>query len=134
MREMCTRCLRPKATERDYEDIPEGEGEHLCWGEWSKSQCHDEATSLTDRLRLELLRMDKDHTYLRHDVPMSFAEFNCIAAEMRKLRELIDQREDLPSVCRACADAGREPPRLEWNGKALACPTCGADGMADDPA
>ncbi len=132
MREICKDCLRPKATDQDYEDIPEGEGEHLCWGEWTELQCRDEAAWLADKQRLELLRMDKDHTYLCHDVPMSFAEFNQIAAEIRKLRGLIDHRDQLPAVCWVCVDPGKDGPLLQWNGETLVCPVCGADGLADE--
>lgn len=38
-REICQECFRPKATEQDYEDIPEGEGGHLCWKAWDEDEC-----------------------------------------------------------------------------------------------
>lgn len=28
----CDSCHKPPATDADWRDIPEGEGEHLCWG------------------------------------------------------------------------------------------------------
>ena len=31
-REACPKCAKPMATEIDWRDIPEGEGEWLCWG------------------------------------------------------------------------------------------------------
>lgn len=53
----CYRCGRPEATEADYEFIPEGEGEHLCWG---GDQCNATDAETIARLRAEregLLRL-----------------------------------------------------------------------------
>lgn len=33
MTNLCPHCFRPQATEEDWEIIPEGQGEHLCWSE-----------------------------------------------------------------------------------------------------
>ena len=38
----CKICDRVKATENQYLSIPEDEGEHLCWGDWSETQCRSE--------------------------------------------------------------------------------------------
>ena len=38
----CKICDRVKATEDQYLSIPEDEGEHLCWGDWSEAQCRSE--------------------------------------------------------------------------------------------
>jgi hypothetical protein len=38
----CKICDRVKATEDQHLSIPEDEGEHLCWGDWSETQCHSE--------------------------------------------------------------------------------------------
>lgn len=49
----CDRCGKPKATDEDYETIPEGEGDHLCWGAyggWS-SQCSMTDGEVVERLR-----------------------------------------------------------------------------------
>lgn len=35
----CPVCDRVTATDEDHERIAPGEGEHLCWREWSPSQC-----------------------------------------------------------------------------------------------
>lgn len=32
-RAACKRCDRPRATDADWRDIPEGEGADLCWGD-----------------------------------------------------------------------------------------------------
>ena len=32
MTDRCPTCDRPKASPQDWENVPEGEGEHLCWG------------------------------------------------------------------------------------------------------
>ncbi len=37
-RERCPRCDRPVATQDDYDTIPEGGGEHLCWWDYG-GQC-----------------------------------------------------------------------------------------------
>jgi hypothetical protein len=39
----CRVCDRVKATQEQFDTIPQGEGEHLCWGEWSQQQCQQEA-------------------------------------------------------------------------------------------
>jgi len=39
MTTICDECGRPRATQEDYDTIPEGEGEGLCWGEWAPEQC-----------------------------------------------------------------------------------------------
>lgn len=31
MTDRCHRCDRPIATQKDWDTIPEGDGEHLCW-------------------------------------------------------------------------------------------------------
>lgn len=36
--ELCPRCDKQKATQRDYDHIPEGEGDHLCWAPFG-SEC-----------------------------------------------------------------------------------------------
>lgn len=38
----CVTCDKVVATPEDYKNIPEGEGEHLCWSEYSKWGCEPE--------------------------------------------------------------------------------------------
>jgi hypothetical protein len=45
----CKVCDRVPATEEQYNNTPEGEGEHLCWGEWSQQQCQNEAVDWHER-------------------------------------------------------------------------------------
>lgn len=47
----CPRCLRPQATAADWDAIPEGEGDHLCWD--SPTTCWQEPAD--DRTREHLL-------------------------------------------------------------------------------
>lgn len=37
--DLCPVCDRPLATEADHLTIPQGHGEHLCWGAWAPEQC-----------------------------------------------------------------------------------------------
>lgn len=37
----CVNCDRPRATQHDYDTIPGGEGEHLCWADY-ESSCEPE--------------------------------------------------------------------------------------------
>lgn len=34
MPDRCVTCLRPKATQQDFDSTREGEGDHLCWAAW----------------------------------------------------------------------------------------------------
>lgn len=53
MRARCPNCDRPTATDSDYENIPEGEGEHLCWAPWSMGVCEVPEDEVIARLRAE---------------------------------------------------------------------------------
>lgn len=72
-RRTCGQCGRPQATEWDYNTLPEGEGEGLCWREWDKSQCEGAAPSPEslqaerDRYR-QALEAIRDHGKT-HDQP-----------------------------------------------------------------
>jgi len=58
---MCPNCERPQATQRDW-DKPDGEGDHLCWGQDTQA-CID-ATDTVDSLRATI-------TSLRHELEAS---------------------------------------------------------------
>lgn len=63
----CNICNRIKAVEKDYITIPQGEGEHLCWGEWSPQQCHQEAVDWQekyDQLLFSFKQLDKHNDVL----------------------------------------------------------------------
>lgn len=58
----CKICDRVPASEEQYRNIPEGEGEHLCWGEWSPQQCRSEAVDWYEKyqeLRTNFVNLDK---------------------------------------------------------------------------
>lgn len=37
MADRCDNCLRVRATDEDWDTIEPGDGEHLCWAEWSST-------------------------------------------------------------------------------------------------
>lgn len=43
MTERCPVCDRPKASQDDFDEVPEGAGEELCWGLWDFYQCEMKA-------------------------------------------------------------------------------------------
>lgn len=45
----CRYCGHPEANDRDWAEIPEGEGDHLCWGE-----CGVDAETALDNRRKDL--------------------------------------------------------------------------------
>jgi hypothetical protein len=53
----CKYCQREMATESDYETIPEGEGEHLCWRDYGE-RCIDADTAL-DNARAEIATLKR---------------------------------------------------------------------------
>lgn len=73
--DICKRCRNPIATQEDWDNIPEGEGEYLCWGD---SFCSNDAEYIKrleaeqDRLRALLMaavtqsREDKDGKLHHH--------------------------------------------------------------------
>lgn len=45
----CSRCARPRATDTDWAEVPEGEGGHLCWE--PDESCGWEFTGIDTALR-----------------------------------------------------------------------------------
>lgn len=58
----CKICDRVPATEEQFRNTAEGEGEHLCWGQWSARQCQAEAVDWHEKhqeLRTNFVNLDK---------------------------------------------------------------------------
>jgi hypothetical protein len=53
-RKLCPDCARPVATQRDWDTIPEGQGDHLCWGQETQA-CADATADTIASLRAEML-------------------------------------------------------------------------------
>lgn len=41
MTDRCENCDKPTATQADYDTIPEGDGQHLCWSPWNRDRCEE---------------------------------------------------------------------------------------------
>ena len=72
--EQCQYCGKPLANYKDFDDIEDGEGEHLCWARFDRCLVGPESgaetlraeverlTSIINRLELEIARIRPDLT------------------------------------------------------------------------
>jgi hypothetical protein len=74
-RELCLYCQHPVANQKEWDEIPGGEGDHLCWGECNERNDVDELlrksrSSLTEAIKVAgdtLVALEKAELWIREN-------------------------------------------------------------------